>query len=248
MRKERGEIMSIIAFINQKGGVGKSILSFNIGAYLASTGKKVLFVDLDAQATLTDLTIPNEEYQLSLNDVLYNKNIKIQDAIVHTDKYDVLPSIINMANIDSKLKKDSLDKVLDPLRSQYDYIILDCPPALGMMNIAALYATDKIISVIKPDIVSTRGLTLLNQTIINEVPGKTINAVIINQYKKRKISELTAQLMKQEYPVLDTLVRDTSVLSESASISQSIVDYAKNSNGYQDIKDVTNELLAKGII
>ena len=118
-----------------------------------------------------------------------------------------------------------------------------------MMNIAALYATDKIISVIKPDIVSTRGLTLLNQTIINEVPGKTINAVIINQYKKRKISELTAQLMKQEYPVLlDTLVRDTSVLSESASISQSVVDYAKNSNGYQDIEDVTKELLAKGII
>lgn len=240
--------MSIIAFINQKGGVGKSILSFNIGAYLASIGKKVLFVDLDAQATLTDLTIPNEEYQLSLNDVLYNRSIKVQDAIVHTDKYDVLPSIINMANIDSKLKKDSLDKVLDPLRSQYDYIILDCPPALGMMNIAALYATDKIISVIKPDIVSTRGLTLLNQTIINEVPGKAINAVIINQYKKRKISELTAQLMKQEYPVLDTLVRDTSVLSESASISQSVVDYAKNSNGYQDIEDVTNELLAEGII
>jgi len=240
--------MSIIAFINQKGGVGKSILSFNIGAMLSSFNKKILLVDLDAQSTLTDMAIPSTiSYQATLFDVLKSK-CDINKAIVHTDNYDILPGDIQIASLENKLNKNILKDVLEPISNDYDYIILDCPPALSMMNITALYAADKIISVVKPDIVSTRGLSLLNQTIKKEVPGKNINAVVINQYKKRKISDLTIEIIKQDYPVLNTLIRDTSVLAESASISKSIVDYAKNSNGYKDIEDATNELLTRGII
>ena len=240
--------MSIIAFINQKGGVGKSILSFNIGAMLSSFNKKILLVDLDAQSTLTDMAIPSTiSYQATLFDVLKSK-YDINKAIVHTENYDILPGDIQIASLENKLNKNILKDVLNPIINDYDYIILDCPPALSMMNITALYAADKIISVVKPDIVSTRGLSLLNQTIKKEVPGKNINAVVINQYKKRKISDLTIEIIKQDYPVLNTLIRDTSVLAESASISKSIVDYAKNSNGYKDIEDATNELLTRGII
>nr|DAW76936.1 MAG TPA: ParA [Caudoviricetes sp.] len=240
--------MSIIAFINQKGGVGKSILSFNIGAMLSSFNKKILLVDLDAQSTLTDMAIPSTiPYQATLFDVLKSK-CDINKAIVHTDNYDILPGDIQIASLENKLNKNILKDVLEPISNDYDYIILDCPPALSMMNITALYAADKIISVVKPDIVSTRGLSLLNQTIKKEVPGKNINAVVINQYKKRKISDLTIEIIKQDYPVLSTVIRDTSVLAESASISKSIVDYAKNSNGYKDIEDATNELLTRGII
>lgn len=240
--------MSIIAFINQKGGVGKSILSFNIGAMLSFNKKKVLFVDLDAQSTLTDMAIPSTvPYQATLFDVLKSK-MDIKKAIVHTENYDILPGDIQIASLEHKLDKNVLKKILEAVSNDYDYIILDCPPALGMMNITALYAADKIISVVKPDIVSTRGLSLLNQTIKNEVPGKTINAVVINQYKKRKISDLTIEIIKQDYPVLSTVIRDTSALAEAASISKSIVDYAKNSNGYKDIEEATNELLTKGII
>lgn len=240
--------MSIIAFINQKGGVGKSILSFNIGAMLSFNKKKVLFIDLDAQSTLTDMAIPSTvPYQATLFDVLKSK-MDIKKAIVHTENYDILPGDIQIASLEHKLNKNVLKKILEAVSNDYDYIILDCPPALGMMNITALYAADTIISVVKPDIVSTRGLSLLNQTIKNEVPGKTINAVVINQYKKRKISDLTIEIIKQDYPVLSTVIRDTSVLAEAASISKSIVEYAKNSNGYKDIEDATNELLTKGII
>lgn len=240
--------MSIIAFINQKGGVGKSILSFNIGAMLSFNKKKVLFIDLDAQSTLTDMAIPSTvPYQATLFDVLKSKK-DIKKAIVHTENYDILPGDIQIASLEHKLDKNVLKKILEPVSNDYDYIILDCPPALGMMNITALYAADTIISVVKPDIVSTRGLSLLNQTIKNEVPGKTINAVVINQYKKRKISDLTIEIIKQDYPVLSTVIRDTSALAEAASISKSIVEYAKNSNGYKDIEDATNELLTKGII
>lgn len=240
--------MSIIAFINQKGGVGKSILSFNIGAILSFNKKKVLFIDLDAQSTLTDMTIPSTvPYQATLFDVLKSK-MDIKKAIVHTENYDILPGDIQIASLEHKLNKNVLKEILEPVSNDYDYIILDCPPALGMMNITALYAADKIISVVKPDIVSTRGLSLLNQTIKNEVPGKTINAVVINQYKKRKISDLTIEIIKQDYPVLSTVIRDTSALAEAASISKSIVEYAKNSNGYKDIEEATNELLIKGII
>lgn len=240
--------MSIIAFINQKGGVGKSILSFNIGAMLSFNKKKVLFIDLDAQSTLTDMTIPSTvPYQATLFDVLKSK-MDIKKAIVHTENYDILPGDIQIASLEHKLDKNVLKKILEAVSNDYDYIILDCPPALGMMNITALYAADTIISVVKPDIVSTRGLSLLNQTIKNEVPGKTINAVVINQYKKRKISDLTIEIIKQDYPVLSTVIRDTSALAEAASISKSIVEYAKNSNGYKDIEEATNELLTKGII
>lgn len=240
--------MSIIAFINQKGGVGKSILSFNIGAMLSFNKKKVLFIDLDAQSTLTDMAIPSTvPYQATLFDVLKSK-MDIKKAIVHTENYDILPGDIQIASLEHKLDKNVLKKILEAVSNDYDYIILDCPPALGMMNITALYAADKIISVVKPDIVSTRGLSLLNQTIKNEVPGKTINAVVINQYKKRKISDLTIEIIKQDYPVLSTVIRDTSALAEAASISKSIVDYAKNSNGYKDIEEATNELLTKGIV
>lgn len=240
--------MSIIAFINQKGGVGKSILSFNIGAMLSFNKKKVLFIDLDAQSTLTDMAIPSTvPYQATLFDVLKSK-MDIKKAIVHTENYDILPGDIQIASLEHKLDKNVLKKILESVSNDYDYVILDCPPALGMMNITALYAADTIISVVKPDIVSTRGLSLLNQTIKNEVPGKTINAVVINQYKKRKISDLTIEIIKQDYPVLSTVIRDTSALAEAASISKSIVDYAKNSNGYKDIEEATNELLTKGII
>ena len=240
--------MSIIAFINQKGGVGKSILSFNIGAMLSFNKKKVLFIDLDAQSTLTDMAIPSTvPYQATLFDVLKSK-MDIKKAIVHTENYDILPGDIQIASLEHKLDKNVLKKILEAVSNNYDYIILDCPPALGMMNITALYAADTIISVVKPDIVSTRGLSLLNQTIKNEVPGKTINAVVINQYKKRKISDLTIEIIKQDYPVLSTVIRDTSALAEAASISKSIVEYAKNSNGYKDIEEATNELLTKGII
>lgn len=240
--------MSIIAFINQKGGVGKSILSFNIGAMLSFNKKKVLFIDLDAQSTLTDMAIPSTvPYQATLFDVLKSKR-DIKKAIVHTENYDILPGDIQIASLEHKLNKNVLKKILEAVSNDYDYIILDCPPALGMMNITALYAADTIISVVKPDIVSTRGLSLLNQTIKNEVPGKTINAVVINQYKKRKISDLTIEIIKQDYTVLSTVIRDTSALAEAASISKSIVEYAKNSNGYKDIEDATNELLTKGII
>lgn len=240
--------MSIIAFINQKGGVGKSILSFNIGAMLSFNKKKVLFIDLDAQSTLTDMAIPSTvPYQATLFDVLKSK-MDIKKAIVHTENYDILPGDIQIASLEHKLDKNVLKKILEAVSNDYDYVILDCPPALGMMNITALYAADTIISVVKPDIVSTRGLSLLNQTIKNEVPGKTINAVVINQYKKRKISDLTIEIIKQDYPVLSTVIRDTSALAEAASISKSIVEYAKNSNGYKDIEEATNELLTKGII
>lgn len=240
--------MSIIAFINQKGGVGKSILSFNIGAMLSFNKKKILFIDLDAQSTLTDMAIPSTvPYQATLFDVLKSK-MDIKKAIVHTENYDILPGDIQIASLEHKLDKNVLKKILETVSSDYDYVILDCPPALGMMNITALYAADTIISVVKPDIVSTRGLSLLNQTIKNEVPGKTINAVVINQYKKRKISDLTIEIIKQDYPVLNTVIRDTSALAEAASISKSIVEYAKNSNGYKDIEEATNELLIKGII
>lgn len=247
MLKRGYKTMKTIAFINQKGGVGKSICALNIGAFLAKEyGKKVLFIDLDAQSTLTDLVVPGIEFEGGTYD-LFTKN-KNSYTIITGNGYDIIPSTIDLVNLDSK--DISASKLKDRLSSitGYDYIILDCPPSLGIININALTAANVIISIIKPDIVSSRGLSLLNNTLLKVDKRKKIDAVIINQYKRRKISDLTIELIKQDYRVLNTLIRDTSALSESASIAKDIIDYNTNNNGYNDFKDITKELIKGDII
>jgi CobQ/CobB/MinD/ParA nucleotide binding domain protein len=109
-------------------------------------------------------------------------------------------------------------------------------------------AADTIISIIKPDIVSSRGLSLLTDTLSQVKPGKTIDAVIVNQYKRRKISDLTTELMRQDFNVLNTVIRDSSVIAESASIGKDIVEYANKSIGYDDFLAVTNELIKERLL
>lgn len=238
--------MKTIAFINQKGGVGKSICAFNIGAILSKVfNKKVLFIDLDPQATLTDFVNPE-----SINGSSYELFTKTKNNyhIISGEAYDIIPGSIELTNLYGKdISANKLKANLEAING-YDYIILDCPPALGIININALMAADTIISIIKPDIVSSRGLSLLTDTLNQVKPGKAIDAVIVNQYKRRKISDLTTELMRQDYNVLNTVIRDSSVIAESASIGKDIVEYANKSIGYDDFLNVTNELIKEKLL
>ena len=127
-------------------------------------------------------------------------------------KHNIIPGSIELTNLYGKdISANKLKASLEAITG-YDYVILDCPPALGIININALMAADTIISIIKPDIVSSRGLSLLTDTLNQVKPGKTIDAVIVNQYKRRKISDLTTELMRQDFNVLSTIIRDSYVL------------------------------------
>lgn len=240
--------MKTISIINQKGGVGKSVLAFNIGSVLQKKyNKKVLFIDLDPQTSLTDFILPDLRDNLTAYDLITKPNIKIGNTITTTDTgYSIIPSDIRLGAI-NKLKVSSLKNYLKNCNG-YDYCIIDCSPYLNELAKNAIMAADSIISVIKPDLVSSRGLALLESTIKMLDPKKSISAVVVNQYRKRKISDLTIEVMKANYPILNSIIKDRAVIAESASLAKDIIEYDGYKEAFQDFDNVIQELQSLGVL
>ena len=167
----------IIATTNQKGGVGKTTTTFNLGVGLAMLGKKVLLVDGDPQSSLTICTGYRNPDELTdtLSTVMMaeieDRSIPPNLGILHHEEgIDLLPSNIELSGVELSLvnamsRELVLRNVLDRLRSQYDYIIIDCMPSLGLMNINALAAADSVIIPLQADFLSTKGLNLLLRSV-----------------------------------------------------------------------------------
>ena len=167
----------IIATTNQKGGVGKTTTTFNLGVGLAMLGKKVLLIDGDPQSSLTICTGYRNPDELTdtLSTVMMaeieDRSIPPNLGILHHEEgIDLLPSNIELSGVELSLvnamsRELVLRNVLDRLRSQYDYIIIDCMPSLGLMNINALAAADNVIIPLQPNYLSTKGLNLLLRSI-----------------------------------------------------------------------------------
>lgn len=168
-----GDIMGkIIAIANQKGGVGKTTTSVNLGAGLAQVGKKVLLVDIDAQGNATTgVGIEKSE----LDQCIYN--VLVEDADVQgviqktaTENLDVLPATIQLAGAEIELvptisREVRLQRALQPVRDEYDYIIIDCPPSLGLLTINALTAADSVIIPVQCEYYALEGLSQLLNTV-----------------------------------------------------------------------------------
>lgn len=162
----------IIAIANQKGGVGKTTTSVNLGAGLAQVGKKVLLVDIDAQGNATTgVGIEKSE----LDQCIYN--VLVEDADVQgviqktaTENLDVLPATIQLAGAEIELvptisREVRLQRALQPVRDEYDYIIIDCPPSLGLLTINALTAADSVIIPVQCEYYALEGLSQLLNTV-----------------------------------------------------------------------------------
>lgn len=172
-RLKVGDIMGkIIAIANQKGGVGKTTTSVNLGAGLAQVGKKVLLVDIDAQGNATTgVGIEKSE----LDQCIYN--VLVEDADVQgviqktaTENLDVLPATIQLAGAEIELvptisREVRLQRALQPVRDEYDYIIIDCPPSLGLLTINALTAADSVIIPVQCEYYALEGLSQLLNTV-----------------------------------------------------------------------------------
>jgi len=211
--------LKAIAIANQKGGVAKTTTTHNLGVALAAKGKRVLLIDLDSQASLTiSVGLEPLEVKRSIVDVLKKDGAPICECIERiSDRLHIVTSIIDLAPMEMELlsrasREKILDRALKPVRGDYDFILVDCPPQLSILTINALSCADGVIIPVKTDYLAYRGLTQLQDSIqeIQELinPGLEVLGVIATLYEKRVAddNEILAML-KKEYNLLGVIKR-----------------------------------------
>jgi chromosome partitioning protein len=211
--------LKVIAIANQKGGVAKTTTTHNLGVALATKGKRVLLIDLDSQASLTiSVGLEPLEVKRTIVDVLRKDGVPVNECIERiSDRLHIVTSIIDLAPMEMELlsrasREKILDRALRPVRGEYDFILVDCPPQLSILTINALSCADGVIIPVKTDYLAYRGLTQLQDSIqeIQELinPELKVLGVIATLYEKRVAddNEILAALRK-EYNLLGVIKR-----------------------------------------
>lgn len=211
--------MKIIAIANQKGGVAKTTTTHNLGVALAAAGKKVLLIDLDSQASLTiSVGLEPLEVRGTIVDVLKKDNTPISECIQQlNDRLNIVASIIDLAPMEMEMlsrasREKILARALKPVREDYDYILIDCPPQLSILTINALSCADGVLIPVKTDYLSYRGLTQLRDSIkeIQELinPELKIIGVVATLYDMRMTdNKEILELLKKEYNLVGIVKR-----------------------------------------
>ncbi len=250
--------MKSIAIINQKGGVGKTTTALALAAGLSRRGKRVLQVDLDAQANITQ-TLGADDSSLTVLDVLTRKS-GIDKAIQKTGQGDVLPASPGLAGLDTVLtfvgKEYRLKEALGQLNGNYDYVIIDTPPALGILTVNALAACNEIIIPAQADIFSLNGIRQLYETIqpVRQYcnPKLKILGILLTRYSSRSILsrdiadviEQTAQSLRTR--LFKTTIRENIAIKEAQAKQRDIFSYAPKSNAAADYQAFTEEIMGGG--
>lgn len=253
----------IITIANQKGGVGKTTSVLNIGVYLASLGKKVLLLDLDPQGNLTSglgirLKKENGDKLPSIYDVLIGKQ-KVTEVFLLTNVENlyIIPANISLAGAEIELvnqisRESKLKGVLSEIKDQYDYIIIDSPPSLGLLTINALVASDKVIVPVQCEYYALEGISQLLDTIklvkdsLN--PKLDFDGIVLTMYDSRtKLSESVATDVKNFFPnqTFKSIIPRNVKLSEAPSFGKSIKEYDDNSTGANAYRELVEEFVSK---
>jgi chromosome partitioning protein len=232
----------VTAVVNQKGGVGKTTTTFNLGVGLQRRGKRVLLIDLDPQAALSASTgVPIAQLTASVYQALLDENVDPIPIIRETvSGVDILPATIDLAAAEVELVSMTLRElvlrdVVAKLRPRYDHILIDCPPSLGLLTINALAAADRVIIPLQCEYLATRGLTLLLKT-LEKVQARLnrelrIEGILPTMFDGRTthaneiLSELRANFPGQ---VFETVIKDAVRVKESPAAGLSIFDYDPN--------------------
>ena len=247
----------IIAVINQKGGVGKTTTSVNLAAQLAKRGKKVLLVDLDPQGNASSgLGYDKNNLKGSTYDVIMKK-IQLSEAIQSTsiDNLFILPTNANLAACEVELSdKPSRERSLEQSinLATHDYIIIDCPPALGLLTINALIASNAMIIPVQTEYYALEGLGQLLDVVQRVREGLNskleLMGVLLTMYDRRTgLSEQVAEEVRKHFgdKVFKTVIPRNVRLAEAPSFGKTIFEYDKWSKGAKAYKQLTGEILAK---
>lgn len=249
----------IISVCNQKGGVSKTTTSINLSSCLAELGKKVLVIDCDPQYNLTTGLNFESENKKTIYNLFIDDNIDAKDVIYNTDfGFDIIPSSLNLANAEveissmfarEQLLKDKIDKIHD----DYDYIIIDCNPALGLLTLNSLVACDRVIIPLDAGAFALEGIANL-QDLIGKIKRKLnpkidlLGVLLSRANKNTKINKLFKKELSEAFgdKLFNTIIHSNVKLVDSQMEGKPINHYDKNSTGYKEYLELTKEILSYG--
>lgn len=248
----------VIAFCNQKGGVGKTTTTASLGVCLADMGYKVLLIDLDPQANLSmGLGIDVYNLEHSIYEVLQHPENGIADVIQHVNDLDILPSTLDLTAAELELagqygREWLLKEALDPVRDEYDFILIDAPPSLGLFTLNALTAATEVIIPVQVHIYALRGLTQLQQTIrLVQKHNRElrISGVVCTMYDRRNtLSRAVEESIREAFGdlVFRTVIPINVRLAEAPASGEPITRYSPHSTGAQAYRELAQEVIERG--
>lgn len=242
---------TIISFSNYKGGVAKTTTTASVGSILSSMGKKVLVVDVDAQANLT-ASLYKEEVDVS---VFHAMNGDAELPIINiSENLDLVPASLQLAMADitfasAMCRERLLANLIEPIKNEYDYILIDCPPSLGLLTLNAFTLSDEIIAPLTAEVLPVKGLKMILDFIdkVKKHLNPTLHfaGILITKWENTTMSKKMESELRSIPSIFtfDTKIRKNVSVAEAPLEAKDIVNYAPKSHGAQDYKAFTKELL-----
>ncbi|GAA2178767.1 ParA family protein [Brooklawnia cerclae] len=249
---------TIISMTNQKGGVGKTTTTINLGAALVETGRRILLVDFDPQGSLSvGLGVNPHTLDESIYNLLLSHDYTFDEVVLSTsvEGLDLLPANIDLSAAELQLvsevaREQSLKRVLDPIRDRYDYILIDCAPSLGLLTVNALTASDKVLIPLECEFFALRGVALLTATIQKVVdrlnPDLEVLGIVATMYDSRTLHSrevLQRVLEAFDDTVFHAVIRRTVKFPETTVAGEPITTYAPTNPGADAYRMLAREVL-----
>lgn len=254
---------TIISMCNQKGGVGKTTSTINMGACLAEYGRKVLLVDLDPQGALSaGLGLTHDDIEDTIYDVMLDSHTSIHSAIQHTgvSGLDLVPANIDLSAAEIQMvnevgREHTLARALRPVRRDYDFIIIDCQPSLGLLTVNALACSQGVIIPMECEFFSLRGLALLTDTV--EKVSDRINfdlevmGILVTMFDRRTKHAREVMSRVVDYfgdKVFDTVITRTVRFPETSVAGEPITTWAPSSPATQQYRNLAKEVIGRSTV